>query len=85
MSLANFMVAWKAKDCTPVEKLVLLYIAEHAGMGVWVPGVDRLAEFAGCSPLEVRNALSSLMERDLIDRMAGENSQRGYLIVGGDR
>lgn len=82
MSLSAFSVAWKTTDITAVEKLILLYIAEHAGMDVCDPAPTTLSEFCGCSLREVENALISLRQDGHILRRPSERRiGAGYYVV----
>ncbi len=82
MSLESMEVAWRTKDISPVEKLALIYIAECAGMDVWVRDLAKLTAFAGCSFREAENALISLRgDRYILSRESRIGRGCGYYVV----
>lgn len=71
MSHAQFKTAWDAKDVTPVERLVLLYVAETSGDGWWERNVPALVKWICCSEREAEHALISLRNDHFLESSCG--------------
>ncbi|HET6874662.1 MAG TPA: helix-turn-helix domain-containing protein [Acidimicrobiales bacterium] len=68
-------------DLTDSERLVLLALAEDARSDrvARYSSVERLAQYTGKSPGTVRNALSALAARALIQRVGAAKAHRGRI------
>lgn len=74
---------FRMADLTLREQIVLAVIAVHDGGGGAFPGVERIAELAGCSTRRVEAALTSLEQKERLKRhRRGRKSNRYRVFYG---
>jgi DNA-binding MarR family transcriptional regulator len=70
MSIKALAWAWDYQTKDPLEKLVLLCVADHMNdsMGQAWPSVQRICELCGCSRATVKRKLKQLEDAGVIHR-----------------
>lgn len=78
--VSSLILAFNAKGVSPLQKLLLIYIAERAGMGVCRTREFHMGQWAGCSARDARFALGHLLKLKMIVYGKRGGEEEGFYL-----
>lgn len=82
MSIALMTAAWRLRDLSPTQKLVLLSLADNANdQGECYPSMKQISERTGLTDRAVRAAIRSLESAGIVQSSARSGTSTVYLLT----